>query len=145
MIEKFVSGKQAQVTALARELKREPQIEMPITEWFTPGMYIRQIHIPANTFVISEIHKTEHPFVISQGIAKVWTDELGAQFLYAPHTGITKPLTRRMLLTITDVIWTTFHATDLRDVEEIKKQILIRLDELPETQIEEIKETLCLM
>ena len=95
-----------------------------MTHRFTKGMYIREIQIPAGTMLTSMTHKTEHPFVISDGVIKVTSDNEGSVIYEAPHTGITKPNTRRALHALTDVVWTTFHVTDETDVEKICEQIL---------------------
>lgn len=101
-----------------------PRVELPVVHRFTPGMYIREISIPAGTMLTSMVHKTEHPFVLSQGRIKVTSDNEGSVIYEAPFTGITQPGTRRALHAETDVIWTTFHATDLTDVEAICDEIL---------------------
>ncbi len=91
---------------------------------FTPGMYIREITIPAGVLLTSMTHRTEHPFVISKGIAHVFSENEGADILWAPHTGITRPGTRRAIYAETEVVWTTFHATTETDVETICREIL---------------------
>jgi hypothetical protein len=105
-------------------LARLPRVELPVTHRFAKGMYIREIQIPAGTMLTSMTHKTEHPFVISEGAIKVTSDNEGSVIYEAPHTGITKPNTRRALHALTDVVWTTFHVTDETDVEKICEQIL---------------------
>jgi len=105
-------------------LARLPRVELPVTHRFTKGMYIREIQIPAGTMLTSMTHKTEHPFVISEGAIKVTSDNEGSVIYEAPYTGITKPNTRRALHALTDVVWTTFHVTDETDVEKICEQIL---------------------
>lgn len=105
-------------------LARLPRVELPVTHRFTPGMYIREIQIPAGVMLTSMTHKTEHPFVISQGRIKVTSDTEGSVVYEAPYTGITKPGTRRALHAETDVVWTTFHATEETDVDKICQQIL---------------------
>lgn len=97
--------------------------EMRHEHRFTPGLYIRQIFIPARTILTSRIHLTEHPFVISKGDISVWTKDTGTQRLRAPYSGITKPGTRRLLFAHDDTIWTTFHATDETDVATIENTI----------------------
>jgi hypothetical protein len=104
-------------------INSRPEQEMPVTHTFTPGMYIRQIFIPARTILTSRIHLTEHPFVISKGDISVWTAATGTQRFKAPYSGVTKPGTRRLLFAHDDTIWTTFHATDETDVEKITNAI----------------------
>jgi hypothetical protein len=96
------------------------------THDFTPGLYIRGCRIPAGTLLVSEIHKTEHPFVITEGVVRVWTEDEGTKVLKAPYHGITKPGTRRVLYTETETFWTTYHPTNETDVEKIGAQILDR-------------------
>lgn len=91
---------------------------------FTPGLYSRQIFIPAGTLCMSKIHKTKHPYVISKGEISVWTAEGGAVRLKAPHSGITQPGTRRLLFAHDDTIWTTFHAGPWATVEEFEANII---------------------
>ena len=103
-------------------IESEP-IDFPMTHRFTPGMYIRQIFMPAGSILTSMIHKTTHPFVISKGDISVWTKETDTVRFKAPHTGITTPNTRRLLYAHEDTIWTTFHVTDETNVETIENTI----------------------
>jgi len=79
------------------------------TDFFTDGMYVREMKIPAYNLVTSRIHKVEHPFVLSKGHVTVWVDGGPGVEIKAPYTGITKPGTRRVVYTHTNCVWTTFH------------------------------------
>ncbi len=78
--------------------------------------------------VTSKIHKTDHPFIISKGMAVVYVD--GKELLLvAPYIGITKAGTRRVLwipdFAVESCIWTTVHANpDNEKLEEIEDRIL---------------------
>jgi hypothetical protein len=109
------------------ELARHPQAEMPVENFFTPGLYIRQIFMPKGTLVTSLIHKTEHPFVVSQGIVSVF-NEGAIDLIKAPHHGITYPGTRRILYIHEDCVWTTYHVTTETDPEKIVEQITEKRD-----------------
>ena len=98
-----------QLDKIQFQLSQLPQLDMPLTHRFTPGLYIREIFMPAGAVVISRVHKFEHPFVVSKGRCAVWCDNDGWMFIKAPFTGITKPGTRRLLFIAQDTIWTTFH------------------------------------
>ena len=95
--------------------------ELPTTHIFTPGLYTRTILMRAGMIVTSRIHRTEHPFVVSQGHCLVYDDRNGPVSIKAPYMGITKPGTHRVLLILKDTIWSTFHATELTDVKEIEE------------------------
>jgi len=81
---------------------------------FTPGLYSRQITMPKDSLILSEIHLTEHQFVVSKGIACVKVNENDWEILEAPYHGITKPGTCRLLGITEECVWTTFHpATEM--------------------------------
>lgn len=101
----------------------QPAAVCPVVHRFTPGLYIREIHIPAGTLLTTMTHKTEHPFVISKGRVRVTSETEGSVVYEAPYCGITQPGTRRALLAETDLVWTTFHVTDETDVEKIGEAI----------------------
>lgn len=87
-----------------------PPADCPLDHTFTPSLYARSIFMPEDTLVVSEIHLTEHPYIISKGSALVSVNE-GEWILYtAPYLGVTKPGTRRVLVIVEPCIWTTFHA-----------------------------------
>jgi hypothetical protein len=100
-----------------------PPAYCPVEHRFTPGLYIREIFIPAGTLLTSMEHRKEHPFVISQGRIEVVSETEGSVIYEAPYTGITQPGTRRALHALTDVVWTTFHVTDETDIEKIVAEI----------------------
>jgi len=93
------------------------------THNFTPGLYIRTTFVQANALFTSQIHKTEHPFILASGIANVWVDGIGWQRIEAPYMGVTKAGTRRLIVGITETVCTTFHVTDKTDIDEIEADI----------------------
>jgi hypothetical protein len=79
----------------------------------TPGLYTRQLTIPAETLITSAVHKTCHPFVITKGLVTVYNTFDDSQILYkAGDRGITYPGTRRVLYCHQETVWLTFHSTD---------------------------------
>ena len=98
-------------------------LNLKVTHYFTPGLYCREIYMPKGAVLTSKVHKTEHVFIVSQGIVSV-TGEEGNVILEAPYTGITMPGTKRALYIIEDTVWTTMHPTNLTDVDEIEKEII---------------------
>lgn len=90
---------------------------------FTPGLYIRTLTMPAGALILSRTHKTEHPYVVTQGKVSVWIAGTGWVTITAPHFGITKPGTQRILFIHEDCVWTTFHATPLTTPEAIVAEI----------------------
>ena len=100
-----------------------PQGYAPLVHRFTPGLYIREIFMPAGAIVTSRRHLTTHPFVISQGSVEVICENGDRHVLDAPYSGITQAGTRRALNVLEDTIWITFHVTDKTDPVEIENEI----------------------
>ena len=121
---KTLSDADAAIDLLQQKMMAHPAAICPVVHTFTPGLYSRQITMPAGSLITSKIHKTEHPFVISQGSVSVWLEGLGWNLLTAPHFGVTLPGTRRVLVVHEDTVWTTFHPTNLKTVEEIENEII---------------------
>ena len=96
----------------------------PVVHRFTPGLYCREIRLPAGSINTSRIHKTEHPFVISQGHCRVYRNTNEWEDIRAPHFGVTTPGTRRVVIAFEETIWTTFHPTTLTDLLEIEDALL---------------------
>jgi hypothetical protein len=97
---------------------------------FTPGIngtqiYAREITMPAGSLIVSEIHNTCHPYVVSKGRVNVHTPDGQIEHLTAPHQGITTPGTQRILAVLEETVWTTFHIVpaEISDPEAIKAAI----------------------
>lgn len=91
---------------------------------FCPGIYARTIFMPAGMVCTSKVHKTQHFFVVSKGSCTVVDSHGVEQLIAAPHMGVTMPGTKRALHILEDCIWTTFHRTDLTDVDAIEQEIM---------------------
>jgi len=111
-------------------------VNCPLTHTFTPGLYTRTIFMPAGTLITSLIHKTEHQFIISAGVALVKIKEGEWKRLAAPHIGITKSGTRRILYIEADCLWTTCHATEIQPDDETEESILKAVSLIEERIIE---------
>lgn len=113
------------MNSLEEKLSSLPQCVLPLVHTFTPGLYVRQIFIPAGTLLTSMTHKTEHPFVVIEGEISVISGNERETYV-GPYMGVTIPGTKRALYAHTDTTWLTFHANpdDLRDPVEIGDRIL---------------------
>lgn len=111
-----------------------PVIDLPLVHRFTPGMYIREIHMPAGTLATSKTHKVRHPYTILSGSVSVFIPgNSDLIHIDAPFFGITEAGTRRLLYVHSDCVWITFHPNpgNLTDLDEIER-MLIERRELPD-------------
>jgi hypothetical protein len=106
-------------------------IECPVKHSFVPGHYCRQITMPKGAVVVSKKHQTWHPYTVTKGRVSVILETstgLRLQNINVPEgahfTAITAPGTRRLILCREETTWTTFHPTELTDLEEIEKLLI---------------------
>jgi hypothetical protein len=107
-----------------------PRMFGEVTERGTPGLYTREIFMPAGMLCTSRIHKVKHQFIVSKGSCTVYnTLDDTTTLLTAPYHGITEIGTRRVLYIHEDCVWTTTHPTDrinfdFDDLNSIEKQVI---------------------
>jgi hypothetical protein len=112
------------LNAVEAQMRTMAQVDCPLTHRFTPGLYIRELLHPKGVLTATKIHRTEFPFVISQGSAMISTGDGEWTRVQAPHTGITKPGTRRLIFALEDMVITTFHPTEKTDLDEIEADLI---------------------
>ncbi len=100
---------------------------------FTPGLYTREMTVPANVAVVGMIHKTEHISIMLSGRMAVPDPANGGWMeIEAPIVEVAQPGIKRVGIAITEVVWITVHPTELTDVDEILE--LIVTDDFSEVQ-----------
>jgi len=105
-----------------------PLMSFPVKEYFTDGIYTREVFLPKDSFVTSKIHKTRHQFFIMQGKCVIWVDGK-EQIVEAPYIGVTEAGTRRVVYVLSDLIWATTHANpDNENSEQIEERIIEKHD-----------------
>jgi hypothetical protein len=110
------------VERLERVLEQYPQAELSVRHYFVPGMYARELTIPADVHLTGAVHKTEHLSTISAGRIWVETDD-GPIEISAPYTFVSKPGAKRAGYTLEPTVWTTYHATDTTDVDALVEEL----------------------
>jgi hypothetical protein len=110
-----------QIERFEQYLLQFPQVETPTTHHFAPGLYIREMFIPAGTFLTGAVHKTEHCAVFVGDIT-VWT-EAGMTRLSGYHRIVSKPGAKRVGYAHADTWCTGFFPTDKTDVAELEADL----------------------
>lgn len=107
--------------------------EIEIINHFEPGMYRREMRAPAGLFITGRTHRTEHWNELAKGEITVWTEQ-GMKRLKAPLRILSKPGTKRIGMTHTDVVWITEHLTDETDLAKLEAEIVEPAEDLLEYQ-----------
>lgn len=97
----------------------------PLKHTFVPGMYIREITMPAGALLTSKIHKMEHPYFILRGDVSVLTEK-GTVRIKTGFSGITPAGTKRLLYCHEETVWVTVHRTDSTDLEVIEEEVIAK-------------------
>ncbi len=94
------------------------------TNMFSDGVYARTIFMPKGMFVVGKRHLTRHLNVVLTGKATVWVEgemmQITAPFVFESLENV-----RKVLIIDEDMHWMTIHNTDLKDEDEIEKEIIL--------------------
>lgn len=116
------------VLLLESEMLRHEQVAIPVRHHFSPGVYAREITIPAGTILTGRIHKHEQLNILSGGEISVLTDD-GMKRVSAPFTVVSPPGTKRIAFAHTECTWTTILATEERDPDLIEAEFTVATEQ----------------
>lgn len=131
----------ARIAVVEAELLKLPQVECPLEHRFAPGVYCREIFMPAGTFIIGQEHRTEHFNIVLSGKASVLIgDEV--KVVLAPDIFVSKPGVRKVLYIHEDMRWATIHPTDVTDVATLENILTVKTDAFLQyqAQVEKLKQ-----
>jgi hypothetical protein len=107
------------------------------THQFLEGFYLRTIHMPAGSVIMSCRHATWNPYVITKGNV-LWAEEKTGTLTHVVTDGtmnehfasVTEPGTRRLLYNIEDTDWTTFHSNpdNITDIARLEALLTVPND-----------------
>ena len=111
------------IEAIQEHLKIDYGNNTIITSNYAEGVYVRECIIPAHSFIIGEIHRTEHVALMVYGHMLVWDPENGTIELEGYHKTISKPGIKRVAYTFKETLFITCHAAKSypTDEKEIRK------------------------
>jgi hypothetical protein len=93
------------------------------THFFAPGMYLRELTVPAGMLIVGKTHKHDHFLLVLQGKAEV-ISVFGRDTVEAGHISISKAGVKRIVLALEDTKFVTVHlnSSDSQDLEVIEKE-----------------------
>ncbi len=103
-------------------LKTLPDVKLEVKHHFCNGMYARELFIPAGTILTGKIHKTEHLCMMSGDIYIV--DVHGKRRVTGTHVFKSEKGDKRVGLTYSDTVFTTFHVTDETNIDMLESQLV---------------------
>ena len=113
-----------QIQSLERALLACPEhVEIRPVHHFAPGVYCREITIPAGVVVVGKLHRTHHIIMLLAGDVTIYTDE-GMQRIVAPRVWHTSPGTKRAIYAHVESKLLTVHPTTETDLALIEAAII---------------------
>jgi hypothetical protein len=100
-----------------------PPMDLPVTHHFAPGMYMRELFIPAGSTLTGKIHKYDHFCLVLKGDIEI-LDQDGYQRITGPARFTSKAGAKRFGLAHEDTIFITVHPTDAQDVETCERDLV---------------------
>ena len=96
--------------------------DLIITNYIKGGVYAREMKAPAGLVITGKVHEFDHINILSEGEISVMTDD-GMMRVKAPFTIESKAGIRRIGYTHTPVTWTSIHATEMTDINELEQKL----------------------
>jgi hypothetical protein len=112
-------------------LQDYPTVDCPVEHRFSPGIYMREMLIPAGVCATGAVHKGEHITIV---VGHCWlTTEQGMQEFKGYASFVTAPGMKRAVYAQENTMITTVHAnpSDERDLDKLIPMLVeARADEL---------------
>jgi hypothetical protein len=109
---------------LEAKIAELPQAEFETVGHFAPGVYARELRLPAGALLTGKIHKTEHLNIVCGDITVHNVEEGTTRRICGHEIFVSKPGTRRAGFTHRPTIWTTIHPTEETDVDKIEQLVI---------------------
>ena len=101
-------------------------IECNLEHRFSAGVYIREITMPTNSYILGHKHSTTHMNIISKGSCMLSDIDTGeVTYIEAPYTFESKAGVQKFLYIIEECVWSTVHVTNETDIATLEKQLII--------------------
>lgn len=120
----------ARVQAFERQMVASgaPQLKLEVFHHFSPGIYMRELHIPKGVISTGKIHKYPCLNILAKGMRETLVGDhlrlIKAPFIYVSDAGI-----KRVSYTLEDSIWITVHATTETDIAKLEKDLVCDTEE----------------
>ena len=97
----------------------------PIKHAFADSIYIRQMDMAKDTFVIGAIHKHLHVWFLLTGHVTVTTEDTTEDYI-APCYVISTPGVKRVILALEDSTFVNIHKnpSNTQDIDQLEKEIV---------------------
>lgn len=113
----------AKIEQVESHLLDLPQVECPVVHHFGPGIYIREVTLPAGTLAIGHAQRFDHLNIMLTGAVAMVDDGGQTKVLRAPMIFVGKP-GRKLGYVLETCIWQNVYATEEHDIDKLESMFL---------------------
>jgi hypothetical protein len=133
--------KRPSLNDLEKWMLKFPQEEAPVTHNFAPGVYVRELFIPADSWIMGKRHRYETCNILLKGKLSLYMGPgKPVKTIKAPLIFNSKPGTKKFAYAHEDTIFLNIHPTEKTDVEKIEQEFIISEEEFETLDYSEIKQ-----
>lgn len=111
------------IDRLEAQMRRQPQVEIPVIHTFGPGFYARTIVLEPGTEAVGKVHATEHIFMLTEGELALVAED-GAVVVKAPFQAVSPPGVKRAVKAHTRCVVTNVHITHETDLAMLEAALI---------------------
>lgn len=100
-----------------------PQAECPVVHHFGPGVYIREVTMPAGALVLGHKHKFSHTNILLKGRLKFLCED-GAIREFAAPMVMTGAPGRKLAYILEETVWQNIYATEVTNPVALEEMLL---------------------
>lgn len=101
----------------------DSHIEGEVRNIFTPGIYARELTIPAGSVIVGKVHKQINMNIITKGEISVLTED-GIKIVKAGEVIISQAGIQRVGYAHEETVWITLHGTNETDLDKIEDEFI---------------------
>ena len=113
------------VQIVEKVMLEQEQVDCPVTHKFGPGIYIREVFLPAGATVVGHYHKQPHLNIMIAGRLALIGENGESTELVAPCT-FTAPAGRKIAYIYETVLWHNVYATEETDLEKLEEMFFTK-------------------
>lgn len=130
--------KNSDIEAIEKAMLKEPQVPCSVKHSFGPGVYMREVYLPAGAAVMGHHQNFEHINVFIKGKLTMFEPDGTRTEMTAPMTFIGKP-GRKIAYIHEDCIWMNVYSTSETDVEKLEAHYLTKSETAIQDKLERAK------
>ena len=130
------------VTRMEEFMLAQEQVPCPVIHRFGPGVYMREVKIPAGTMAVGHHQNFEHMNIVLAGRVTILQDDGSTTEVVAPTMYVGKP-GRKVGYIHEDLVWLNIYATTETDIDRLEalcRQQAADIEELSKDRASLIRE-----